>query len=148
MSKRISFDQAVLNDLELARRLGRRLWDETDLQFDFGGVERVSPEFAQELCRVIVERRSPAMLSNALLVTTMSPQIQATFFPAIMAAVGGGLVASPTAAKEPPAPTPTPAAPERPSATLNPFDILSAVQQNYRTYVQTFQQFQNEEIER
>ena len=31
---------------------------------------------------------------------------------------------------------------------MNPFDILSAVQENYRTYVQTFQRFQNEAIER
>ncbi|MCP4535867.1 MAG: hypothetical protein GY832_01870, partial [Chloroflexi bacterium] len=30
---------------------------------------------------------------------------------------------------------------------MNPFEILDAVQRNYRTYVQTFQQFQNEEIE-
>jgi hypothetical protein len=31
---------------------------------------------------------------------------------------------------------------------MNPFDILSAVQQHYRTYVQTFQRFQNAAIER
>jgi len=31
---------------------------------------------------------------------------------------------------------------------MNPFEILAAVQRDYRTYVQTFQQFQNEAIER
>jgi hypothetical protein len=46
--------RAILDDLAFARRLGQRLWDESDLQFDFGDVERVTPEFAEVLCRIIV----------------------------------------------------------------------------------------------
>ena len=81
---RVFTDQAYLEDLEIAHQLGRRLWDETETQLDFSGIEGVSPEFATELCRTIVERRSPAVLSSALLVHTMAPQVQSTFLPAIM----------------------------------------------------------------
>ena len=31
---------------------------------------------------------------------------------------------------------------------MNPFFVLSAVQQHYRTYVQTFQRFRNQAIKR
>jgi len=150
MSKnRVSLDQPVLDDLELARRLGQRLWDENDLQFDFGVVKSVTPEFAEELCRVIVERRSPAVLSSALLVPTMAPQVQTTFLPAIMATVGGAFPARPAAREEPSTSTPAPAVPERSiETTLNPFAVLKNVQDDYLTYVQTFQRFQNEAIER
>ena len=46
---RIAAEGAVLEDLEVARRLGRRLWEESDLQLDFSGVEGVSPGFCAEL---------------------------------------------------------------------------------------------------
>ena len=145
--RRVSLDQPVLDDLELARQLGRRLWDESDLQFDFGAVQSVAPEFAEELCRVIVDRRSPAVLSNTLLVHTMAPPVQATFLPAIMAALGGGPLGRPAAREESSVSTSVPAAPERPAAvTLNPFAILESVQQDYLTYVRTFQRFQNPRI--
>jgi hypothetical protein len=137
----------VLEDLDVARRLGRRLWEESDLQLDFSGVDRVSPETAAELCRTIVERRSPAVLSNAFLVHTMAPEVQATFLPAIMAVVTASAVYTPPPAE--PAVSTTPARPAPVAiqeGTLNPFSVLSVVQSDYLTYVQTFQRFQNPEI--
>jgi hypothetical protein len=137
----VAAEQPSLDDLEVARRLGRRLWEESDLQLDFNGVERVTPEFAVELCRTIVAHRSPAVLSNAFLVHTMAPEVQATFLPAIMAALGAGVPRPPNEPNRP-APGGEPAAAAAlpvASATLDPFSILSAVQHNYLTYVQTFQ---------
>jgi len=145
---RIVTGAGTLADLEVARRLGQRLWEEGDLQLDFGGVEDVSAEFAAELCRTIVERRSPAVLSNALLVQTMAPAVQATFLPAIMAALDVGVSEPPT---EPDRPAPVSEAARTASlpaadATLDPFAILSNVQDAYRTYVHTFQKFNNPAI--
>jgi hypothetical protein len=93
---RVAAEGALLESLEVARRLGRRLWEESDLQLDFGGVEGVTPEFAAELCRTIVDRHSPAVLSNAFLVHTMAPEVQATFLPTIMASLGAGVPEPPT----------------------------------------------------
>jgi len=138
----------MLADLETARRLGRRLWEERDLQLDFSGVEHVSAEFATELCRTIVERRSPAVLSNALLVQTMAPAVQATFLPAIMAALGTG--PEPSTEPDRPAPADEPAETARPplaDVALDPFSLLSNVQDAYRTYVHTFQKFNNPAIQ-
>jgi hypothetical protein len=145
---RVAAEGALLEDLEVARRLGRRLWEESDLQLDFRGVEGVTPEFAAELCRTIVDRRSPAVLSNAFLVHTMAPEVQATFLPAILASLGAGVPEPPTEPDRP-APTGEPAAEaaqQMASTILNPFSILSAVQRDYLTYVSTFQRFQNPEI--
>ena len=143
--QRVYQGQEQLDDLEVARQLGRRLWDEGDLQFDFGEIEGVTPGFAAELCRTIVERRSPAVLSNALLVHTMTPQVQTTFLPAIVAALGRG-------AREEPVPevigaVATADETERPpEPALNPFAVLKNVQSDYVTYVRTFQRFQNPQI--
>lgn len=73
-------DTPHLSDLDLARRLGRRLWQESELQLDFTGIESVTEEFATELCRTVIQQRDPALLHNALLIGTMVPPVQATFF--------------------------------------------------------------------
>ncbi|GAB4543589.1 MAG: hypothetical protein Kow0063_36900 [Anaerolineae bacterium] len=139
--------QSQLADPESARQLGRRLWEEADLQLDFSGVEAVTPEFATELCRTILQRRSPAVLSSVLLVDTMAPPVQSVFLPAIMAALGGAAPAVPPPARETP-PPPTDGAPESPAATaFNPFAALKDVQQAYLTYVHTFQKFNNPAIQ-
>jgi ATP-dependent helicase YprA (DUF1998 family) len=151
---RVAAEGAMLEDLDVARRLGRRLWEESDLQLDFSGVERVSPEFSAELCRTIVERRSPAVLSNAFLVHTMAPEVQATFLPAIMAALGAG-APEPQAGPDMPALATEPAevatlsVADEPMAGsgLDPFSVLSSVQSAYRTYVHTFQKFDNPAIQ-
>lgn len=85
---RVFTAQDDLDDLETARKLGGGLWEESDLQLDFSDIESVTPEFATELCRTVVERRPPAVLSNALLADTRAPQVQLVFMPAIMAALG------------------------------------------------------------
>jgi len=146
---RVFTGQRRLDDLEAARQLGQRLWTEDDLHLDFGQVEDVTPEFAAELCRTIVARRSPAVLASALRVQTMAPQVQAAFLPAITAVLGGtppgpspkadGIPAAPPARKPGPRVTPT-------RGPLNPFAVLDRVQRQYLTYVRTFQRFQNPEI--
>lgn len=144
----VAAEGAMLEDLDVARRLGQRLWEESDLQLDFSGVERVSPEFSAALCRIIVERRSPAVLSNAFLVHTMAPEVQATFLPAIMAALGAGAPERPVEPGQPPSADQA-RRPERSARTeqgIDPFEVLEQVQQQYLTYVQTFQRFQNPEI--
>jgi superfamily II DNA or RNA helicase len=150
---RVDAHGAMLEDLDAARSLGRRLWEESDLQLDFGGVEGVTPQFAAELCRTIVTRRSPAVLSNAFLVGTMTPEVQATFLPAIMGALGATVPEPPAGPDQPtpvrePAETATLPLADLPlaGAALDPFEILEEVQQQYLTYVRTFQQFQNPEI--
>ncbi|MBL7202066.1 MAG: DEAD/DEAH box helicase [Anaerolineae bacterium] len=143
---RVFTGQAHLDDLETARQLGQRLWTESDLQLDFSDIEEVTVEFATELCRTIVTRRDAAVLSTALLTSTMRPQVQATFFSAIVAALASR---PPTrdqvSAPVPPAEEPAPA---EASSPLDPFVVLDAVQRQYLRYVQTFQRFQNKEIER
>lgn len=133
-----------LSDPETARQLGRRLWTESDLQLDFTGVESVTPAFATELCRTILEKRAPAVLHSALMLDTMTSQVQATFLPAIMAALGRSTPQPQPA--PPPAASPDQPTPSRPATTLNPFDVLDNVQADYLTYVRTFQRFQNPRI--
>jgi hypothetical protein len=147
---RVFTGQAYLDDPEVARQLGRRLWAESNLQLDFGDVEEVTTEFAAELCRTVVARRSAAVLSSALRVDTMAPQVQAAFLPAIVATLGGATPGRLPAADEPSPPPPSSAQPARPAVaapvTFDPFATLQDVQRQYLTYVRTFQRFQNPEI--
>jgi len=145
--QRVFTGQSQLADPELARQLGRRLWEEADLQLDFSGVEGVTPEFATELCRTILQHRSPAVLSSVLLVGTMAPPVQSVFLPAIMAALEGAAGATPSPAQETPPPPPV-GVPESPAATaFNPFGALAEIQSQYLRYVHTFQKFNNPAIQ-
>lgn len=130
-----------LADLEIARQLGQRLWAGTDAQLDFTGIESVTPEFATELCRTIIERRSAAVVQNVLLTSTMAPEVQSTFLPALMAALSGAL---PPASPSAPLDEAAPAADE--PAALNPLAALGAIQETYLQYVHTFQKFANPAI--
>ncbi len=136
-TQRVFDGRPVLDDLSQARELGRLLWERSDIQLDFAGVEAVSPEFAAELCRTIVQRRSPALLQSALLVPTMAMPVQAAFLPALLAAMTGPLTAAP------PPPEDAEATQSSDGAIFNPFQALDAVQSQYRRYVHTFQSFAN-----
>ena len=69
---RLFTGQSHLNDLIQARDIARALQDQPDLQLDFTGIESVTPEFAAELCRAIVQVRGPDALRSALLLQTMA----------------------------------------------------------------------------
>lgn len=132
-----------LSDPSQARNLGR-LYDQPDLQLDFTGIESVTPEFAAELCRAIVQARGPDALRSALLLQTMALPVLAVFVPA-MQATASAPSAMPT--DRPPdvlsddAVRNTQYAPR-----FNPFSSLNAVQQQYLRYVHTFQTFRNPQI--
>lgn len=130
-----------LSDLELARQLGRRLWTDQDLQLDFTGIDSVTEDFATDLCRTIIRQRSPAVLPSVLLTATMSPAVQATFLPALMAALSGTL---PTADTPPPVAVP---AAEPAALSFNPLAALANIQETYLQYVYTFQKFSNPAID-
>ncbi|RME24489.1 MAG: DEAD/DEAH box helicase, partial [Candidatus Zixiibacteriota bacterium] len=136
----------TLSDISLARQLGHRLWTENDLQLDFTGIERVTGEFATELCRTILEQRSAAVLHNALLTDTMQPAVQATFLPVIMAAFSGAL--PPTPGPDPD--TDTAGADDTSDVSsgqiFNPLSALRNIQDAYLQYVYTFQKFTNPAI--
>jgi ATP-dependent helicase YprA (DUF1998 family) len=134
-----------LADVALALDLGQRLWTENDLQLDFTGIQSVTEEFATELCRTIIQQRAPALLHNALLITTMTPPVQATFFSVLSAALSGSLGSSP-----PSEPEPTDYAEPSPAQALdlsfNPISALQSIQDAYLQYVYTFQKFTNAAI--
>ncbi len=141
----VSTNNPNLSDLDVARQLGQRLWTENDLQLNFSGIESVTEKFATELCRTIIEQRSPAVLNSVLLTGSMSPPVQATFLPALMAALGGTLPPQPIPSDIETAQTasePT----DAPSALFNPLAALRSVQDTYLQYVHTFQKFTNPTI--
>jgi DNA replication ATP-dependent helicase Dna2 len=84
---RIFSDTPHLTDTTLARQLGQRLWTENDLQLDFSGIDSLSGEFAAELCRTMLQQRSAAVLSSALILNTMAPAVQTVFGHALSAAL-------------------------------------------------------------
>ncbi len=139
-TQRVFDGRPTLDDTTLARELGRLLWDRSDVQLDFEGVESVSAQFAAELCRTILQRRSPALLQSALLVPTMTMPVQAAFLPALMAAMTGTLPAETDSSAD------TGSAAEGAGAAFNPFHALAVVQSQYRRYVHTFQSFANPTI--
>ncbi|MGC9522979.1 MAG: DEAD/DEAH box helicase [Anaerolineae bacterium] len=147
---------AVLEDPILAHELATRVSDE-DLQLDFSDVERVTPAFAEAMCRAIVAARSPAVLSNALLVDTMRPEVQQAFMPAIVSALSpaaepGSKPARPTSSQDPAGsarpsqPVSYPPTMQPLTTAVNPFEVLEHVRADYRTYVETFQRFQDPAI--
>ena len=139
-----------LSDLDYARELGQHLW-EGDVQLDFSSVESVASEFALTLLRTILEERDPAVLLSALHTPTMSEAVRDTFMPVLGQALSGSLPEpAPAAGAGTPASatatTPEPVAPAPPGA-FNPFLGLHQVQERYRQYVHTFQQFENPAIQ-
>ncbi|MEW5960205.1 MAG: DEAD/DEAH box helicase [Chloroflexota bacterium] len=138
-------DNPHLSDLDLARQLGQRLWTENDLQLDFSGIETVTDEFATELCRTIIQQRDPALLHNALLIATMAPPVQLTFFSVLSAALSGSLGPTPAPAPEPPDSGETSTAPAV-DLLFNPISALWSIQDAYLQYVYTFQKFTNANI--
>lgn len=140
-------DTSHLADPEIARQLGRRLWTENDLQLDFSDIDSVTEEFATELCRTIIQQRDPALLHHALMITTMAPPVQATFFAVLSAALSGSLGSTPASGAE---------ALEAGSGTgedlldlrhaFNPISALRSIQAAYLQYVYTFQKFTNPNI--
>jgi len=124
---------------------------------DFGGVEVASPSFVDELVGKLFLQRGQTALQGRLRVVNAAPEIhalvrrmvserlkerQAPAQPAeeveSLQQVQGKSVREAqgefVASTSPPLPT------------VNPFEILAAVQRDYLTYVQTFQRFQNPEI--
>ncbi len=117
---RIFTDQPHLTDPALARQLGRRLWTENDLQLDFSNIESLSEAFAATLCRTVLEQRSAAVLSSALLLTTMSPAVQTVFGQALSATLNDTLPAPPSPPKPRPAERRCPAC-DHPTAVRDKF---------------------------
>jgi hypothetical protein len=88
--------QTPLDDPAFARALGERV-SVDNVRVDFSHVEEVTSAFAEAMCREIVERRSPAVLQNALLTSTMMPAVQAAALPAVMAAMTSSAQPEPAA---------------------------------------------------
>jgi hypothetical protein len=144
---KIYTDNPNLSDVTLARQLGQRLWAENDLQLDFSGIRTVTAEFATELCRTIIQRRDPALLPNALLIATMAPPVQLTFFSVLSAALSGSLGPAPAPAPEPPDSEEASTAPALDLRNaFNPISALRSIQEAYLQYVYTFQKFTNANI--
>ena len=78
--------QSLLNDLIRVRDIARAFREQPDLQLDFTGIESVTPEFAAELCRVVVQTHGPDGLRSALLLQTMAFPVLELFVPAMQAA--------------------------------------------------------------
>ncbi len=142
---KIYTDNPNLSDVTLARQLGQRLWTENDLQLDFSGIETVTGEFATELCRTIIQQRDPALLHNALLIATMAPPVQLTFFSVLSAALSGSLGPTPASAPEPSDSGEASTAPAL-DLSFNPISALRSIQDAYLQYVYTFQKFTNVNI--
>ncbi len=140
---RVMTDSPDLSALDRARQLGQRCWQEPDAQLDFSGVESVTPEFAATLCQTILERCPPGMLQTALVIETMTAAVRTVFVRALMGSLP--TAASPTETEIEHKPPPPAAVSDEPglSAALNPLDLLRQVQDEYLTYVHTFQRFRN-----
>ena len=136
---------AHLTDLSQARDLGRLLREQPDLQLDFTGIESVTPEFAAELCRVIVQTHGPDALRSALLLQTMAFPVLAVFVPAMQAAATAPVIEQHDSPADD-ASRSTHHDGRTQYSSFNPFAGLEAVQQQYLRYVHTFQTFRNPQI--
>jgi len=131
----------LINDLALARRIGEELRQPGN-QIDFSGVEEVGIDFLRQLIAAVLETRDQAALLSMVDLTTMSPPVQMAFLQALQTAAMRPGQVSVTEADEKNEPQEQPEAEE-----LNPFEVLRQVQRDYLTYVRTFQQFQNPDIQ-
>lgn len=138
-----------LADPALPRELGERLW-ERDAELDLSGVDSLPEEFIRQLLRVILERRDQASLMGILLFESMPPHVSAAFFQASLAVNSSAAPMPQQPVVSPPVvvpPMPAPEADEPADGAMNPFDVLRSVQQDYLSYVRTFQIFQNPDIQ-
>ena len=145
------------------RLLGEEIRQETEalldqgevVSLDFDGVKVASPSFVDELVGKLFLQRGQAPLRARLRIAHAIPEVHAL----IRRMVSERLKqrqAPPEPSHRPeepvlgePKPEWTPAPPVHggaPLHQLDPFEVLSAVQQDYLTYVRTFQRFQNPEI--
>lgn len=142
---RLSDYAARLEDLSLPRELGEMLWD-SNAVLDFTGVTRVPDAFLPDLLAVILERRDPAALATLIDLGTMSPEVQTSFMQAMFMSSNrpqpSTAAPATTANQSRPSTTPKP----DDDSPMNPFQVLRRVQEDYKAYVQTFQQIQNPDI--
>jgi superfamily II DNA or RNA helicase/very-short-patch-repair endonuclease len=136
-----------LDDLELARSLGESLWEPNAI-LDFSGVSDVPYEFLKALVATILVRRDRATMLSIIDMRSMQPQLMPLFTDAALMTES-----LPRSAPSALPPRSTPPAGESPvippdqlNLSLDPFDILRQVQNDYLSYVRTFQRFQNPEI--
>lgn len=137
----------LIRDLSLARKIGQELWDPGN-QLVFTSVEEVSQDFLIELIGTFLERRDSVALLTAVDISTMTLEVQAVFLQSMQMASRG--VRSGVNGTEAPI---TEIRPDKSvdieSLTpepMDPFKVLSLIQQDYLSYVRTFQRFQNPEI--
>ncbi|MDD5367864.1 MAG: DEAD/DEAH box helicase [Anaerolineaceae bacterium] len=131
-------ERADLNDLTLAHRIGEEL-RQPGQQLDFSGVDQVNMEFLREIIVTVLATRDQAALMGMVNLATMCPPVQIAFLQAMQAAA-----LLPRQVQVTP-----PAEPEFEDVIfgpMDPFAILRQVQQDYLSYVRTFQRFQNPDI--
>lgn len=106
-----------LDDIELARELGRSLW-ESDTKLDFSGVGQVPESFLSELLTTILERRDQAALLNIVETTSMEPAVMNAFMGALLTL--NTQPARPPISPQPPIPVSSPPPSDPPQATRPP----------------------------
>ena len=142
--------QNRLTDPNLPRELGQCLWEEGST-LDFSGVPQLEETFVRQLFEVILERRDLFALTSILQIGTMQPAVMqltlriVTTMPQHPAQPQSAPTPGSAHTATAPAPTVQPKQPEA-EEDMNPFAVLRQVQEDYKGYVQTFQQFQNPEI--
>lgn len=129
-----------IEDVEYGRELGlRAAADESKL--DFSGVETVSQAFTLAICQAILESRSPTTMGYLLNTESMIATVKEVFTIMIMAALQGKIPTYEPAPK--PSSQKTKPVDEKP---FEPFEALQVVQDQYLTYVRSFQRFKNPAI--
>jgi hypothetical protein len=118
------------------------------VHLDFGGIQVASPSFVDELVGKLFQRYGEGALRGRLRVIGASLETQA-----LIRRMVGERMKEAAASVMPDQPAVSPQkvpearTVEQPFATgPDPFRLLEVVQQDYLTYVRTFQQFQNPEI--
>lgn len=138
----------LTGDPLLARKIGEEL-RQPGKQLDFSGVEQVGVDFLRTLIATVLETRDQAALMTMVDLATMSPQVQMVFLQALQTAVlsTGASTTQPTL-RETQISVPMDVQDDQiETGYFNPFDVLREVQKDYLTYVRTFQQFQNPDIQ-
>jgi len=143
---------------EKIRRQIETLVDQGEIiHLDFSGVEVASPSFVDELVGKLFLKYGQANLRGRLRVVNASPEVQALVRRMVgermkETAARGTEVREKDASYQPQGEEKTEIEAQAPEGVpsrgphLNPFQVLDAVQQDYLTYVRTFQHFQNPEI--
>lgn len=135
-----------LSDLEQAGQIGEALCEDGAI-LDFSEVEEISPDFLTEVLAVFLEHHDQVTLTSAVDFATVPQTMFGVFMNAQQAASMGRRPSGENNPSSVPVSSFESGNPQPPEEVMNPFAVLQDVQQDYLTYVRTFQRFQNPEIQ-